>query len=427
MRDYKGMKRQRGRNRSGGGGQQGGGKPGQNANRAFDSNGPENIKVRGHAQHVYEKYQQLGRDATSAGDRVLAENYLQHAEHYFRTLRVLQPNRAVTEIVGRDSFVSGFDLDFEDEAVESAMEEADAAAAQSGNATPESDAERQEPRAQTDRGERSQAERNQGDRSQGDRSQGDRNQGERSDRQPREFRERNDRDRQDRDRQGERPRFEPRRNWEDRGDRPQGDRNQADRSQGERSQDRPFNERAQGERSQNERASERPQGERTGGERFERPRYEGRREREDRGERVDAADPGVHLRACALVEADALTHAAQRGRRRERGPRLPFRIAGRSRRQDARPGDRTSQRGAAPAPRTSTPSPRRRRTGRAFRADRRGLTQSRPSTHWDCRRADRRTPGRRLAFSHGATPVLPRPQGRSAYWARTAPRVAARR
>ena len=67
MRDYKGMKRQRGRNRSGGQGQsQSGGKPGQNANRAFDSNGPDNIKVRGHAQHVYEKYNQLARDAAAA-------------------------------------------------------------------------------------------------------------------------------------------------------------------------------------------------------------------------------------------------------------------------------------------------------------------------------------------------------------------------
>ncbi|MDP3384605.1 MAG: DUF4167 domain-containing protein, partial [Phenylobacterium sp.] len=78
MRDFKGMKRQRGRNRGGGGN-----KPQQhNANRAFDSNGPDGVKVRGNAQHVFEKYQQLARDATSSSDRVLAENYLQHAEHY---------------------------------------------------------------------------------------------------------------------------------------------------------------------------------------------------------------------------------------------------------------------------------------------------------------------------------------------------------
>src|SRR6516225_5482301 len=113
MRDFKGMKRQRGRNRGGGGG---GGKPQQqNANRAFDSNGPEGIKVRGNAQHVFEKYQQLARDAASSGDRVLAENYLQHAEHYFRVLRAVQPQRPAAEIIGRDQFASGYDIDFEEE------------------------------------------------------------------------------------------------------------------------------------------------------------------------------------------------------------------------------------------------------------------------------------------------------------------------
>ena len=44
------------------------------------------MKIRGTASHVYEKYLQLARDAGSAGDRVMAENYLQHAEHYFRIL-----------------------------------------------------------------------------------------------------------------------------------------------------------------------------------------------------------------------------------------------------------------------------------------------------------------------------------------------------
>lgn len=111
MRDFKGMKRQRGRNNRGGSG----GKPQQhNANRAFDSNGPEGIKVRGAAQSVYEKYQQLARDATSSGDRVLAENYLQHAEHYFRVLRAIQPNRPVADIVGKDVYAA-YEIDFEAE------------------------------------------------------------------------------------------------------------------------------------------------------------------------------------------------------------------------------------------------------------------------------------------------------------------------
>jgi hypothetical protein len=69
----------------GGGGGNGGG--GYNPNRTFDSSGPE-IKIRGSASHVYEKYLQLARDANSAGDRVMAENYLQHAEHYYRIMAV---------------------------------------------------------------------------------------------------------------------------------------------------------------------------------------------------------------------------------------------------------------------------------------------------------------------------------------------------
>lgn len=82
------MKRQRGRGR----------KPGHHnsANRTYESSGPE-VKVRGSASHVYEKYLQLARDAHSSGDRVMAENYLQHAEHYYRILRALQPQQVRPE------------------------------------------------------------------------------------------------------------------------------------------------------------------------------------------------------------------------------------------------------------------------------------------------------------------------------------------
>jgi sRNA-binding protein len=52
-------------------------------NRVFDSSGPEG-KVRGTPQQVIEKYQQLTRDAQLSGDRVGAENFQQHAEHYMR-------------------------------------------------------------------------------------------------------------------------------------------------------------------------------------------------------------------------------------------------------------------------------------------------------------------------------------------------------
>jgi hypothetical protein len=92
------MKRMRGRNhRPGGGG--GGGSGGSvrhhtgsgvplNRNHVFDSNGPE-VRVRGTAQQLFEKYLQLGRDATSGGDRVTAEAFFQHAEHYFRILNAM--------------------------------------------------------------------------------------------------------------------------------------------------------------------------------------------------------------------------------------------------------------------------------------------------------------------------------------------------
>ena len=59
-----------------------------NRNHVFDSSGPD-IRVRGTAQQLFEKYLQLGRDATSGGDRVLAESYFQHAEHYFRILNAM--------------------------------------------------------------------------------------------------------------------------------------------------------------------------------------------------------------------------------------------------------------------------------------------------------------------------------------------------
>jgi hypothetical protein len=84
------MKRQRGRGRKPSGG--GGGGQHHQSNRALESNGPD-VKVRGAAVTIYEKYQQLARDASSAGDRVKTENYLQHAEHYFRIMRAQEESR----------------------------------------------------------------------------------------------------------------------------------------------------------------------------------------------------------------------------------------------------------------------------------------------------------------------------------------------
>jgi hypothetical protein len=57
--------------------------------RSYESNGPD-VKIRGTAQHIAEKYSQLARDAQSSGDPVAAENYLQHAEHYFRIIAAAQ-------------------------------------------------------------------------------------------------------------------------------------------------------------------------------------------------------------------------------------------------------------------------------------------------------------------------------------------------
>jgi hypothetical protein len=91
------MKRMRGRNHrpnGGGGGNNGGGFRNQqngiplNRNHVFDSSGPE-MRIRGTAQQLYEKYQQLARDASSNGDRVTGESYYQHAEHYFRIISAI--------------------------------------------------------------------------------------------------------------------------------------------------------------------------------------------------------------------------------------------------------------------------------------------------------------------------------------------------
>ena len=85
-----GRRPQHGGNSGGGGGNNGGG---FNPNRTYDSSGPE-VKIRGSASHVYEKYLQLARDANSSGDRIMAENYLQHAEHYYRIMAATAAQQA---------------------------------------------------------------------------------------------------------------------------------------------------------------------------------------------------------------------------------------------------------------------------------------------------------------------------------------------
>lgn len=200
-------------------------------NRVFDSSGPEG-KVRGTPQQIIEKYQMLARDAQLSNDRVAAENFLQHAEHYTRMLAEAQREMAAEQEARQQQFSQNGGngngnggggsrdfrdrdrdrSDFRDPAAQDQPTMAEVIDPSSGDSglveTPEA---RRRDRPQ---GDRPQGGRPQGDRSQGDRPQGDRPQGDRP--------------------QGDRPQ----------GDRPQGDRPQAERPQG----DRPQGDRAPDER-----------------------------------------------------------------------------------------------------------------------------------------------------------------------------------
>ena len=84
------MKRQRGRNN-------GRNKPHMphmpnRGQQTFDSNGPE-VRIRGNAYQVLEKYLAMARDASAAGDRIAAENFYQHAEHYYRVINANSEHR----------------------------------------------------------------------------------------------------------------------------------------------------------------------------------------------------------------------------------------------------------------------------------------------------------------------------------------------
>ena len=63
--------------------------------RSYESNGPD-VKIRGTAQHIAEKYLQLARDAQSSGDTIMAESLLQHAEHYFRLIAAAQQQQTAS-------------------------------------------------------------------------------------------------------------------------------------------------------------------------------------------------------------------------------------------------------------------------------------------------------------------------------------------
>ncbi len=119
-------KRGRGRNNrrpGGGGGGHNNNGGGNSANRVYESNGPD-VKVRGTAQTVAEKYMQLGRDAQSSGDNVMAESYFQFSEHYFRVMAAAQPVGQPAQQLRRPD-----DEDFEEEGGEAAEGESETAQA----------------------------------------------------------------------------------------------------------------------------------------------------------------------------------------------------------------------------------------------------------------------------------------------------------
>ncbi|KYG22493.1 hypothetical protein SE92_21600 [Bradyrhizobium sp. AT1] len=82
--------------------------------RVYESNGPD-IKIRGTASHIAEKYLQLARDARSSGDPVAAENYYQHAEHYFRLIAAAQEQFRQNQQPRGDEPISSHSDDGEDD------------------------------------------------------------------------------------------------------------------------------------------------------------------------------------------------------------------------------------------------------------------------------------------------------------------------
>lgn len=98
MRPQQQNRRMRGRNNGGGGNNNNNNnRKGPNPlTRNYESNGPD-VKIRGSAQQIAEKYTTLARDAMSSGDRVVAENYLQHAEHYNRIIAAAQAQMPIQQ------------------------------------------------------------------------------------------------------------------------------------------------------------------------------------------------------------------------------------------------------------------------------------------------------------------------------------------
>lgn len=183
MRQGNPNKRMRGRGGGGNGGGGGGaGRKGPNPlTRSYESTGPD-VKIRGTAHHIAEKYVTLARDAQSSGDRVLAENYLQHAEHYYRLIAAAQAQlQQPIQIVRSDIQNEDEDDDDLDTAVDVRANYVPTEAPQpyvedAAMERIQSERPQQGFQPRPERGERSdRSERPQGDRPQGERQGGERN------------------------------------------------------------------------------------------------------------------------------------------------------------------------------------------------------------------------------------------------------------
>lgn len=116
MRPQQQNRRMRGRNNNNNGGNNNNNnRKGPNPlTRNYESNGPD-VKIRGSAQQIADKYAQLARDSHSSGDRVMAENYLQHAEHYNRIIAAAQAQMPIQQMQNnRDDSDEDMDDDRDD-------------------------------------------------------------------------------------------------------------------------------------------------------------------------------------------------------------------------------------------------------------------------------------------------------------------------
>ena len=220
-------KRMRGRNNNNNSNNRKGPNP---LTRSYESNGPD-VKIRGTAHHIGEKYLQLARDAQSSGDPVMAESYLQHAEHYFRVIAAAQQAQQQAAFGYQRSAGEQAELDDEGDEDFDALPDRFASPAERTPTPPQPVAQQpyaerqpynnggqpfeqrqeryqnQQPQPAFDRPDRQQPDRPQQDRSQQDRSYDNRNgRGERNGYQDRAYPNRNGQERNGQERNGqERP------------------------------------------------------------------------------------------------------------------------------------------------------------------------------------------------------------------------------